>query len=153
MRFTLSLLSVLILFSCKNETSVKEGTQDYHLPNAKAIVEAINAERPDWDQFEKTEGPVDIRVDDDKIVLTHDAYNSTAIVTYYLFTEDKVKKLKSGRIDITEVLYLEKSLIVNSITDKNTLFFTLDTDPSPDYLSEMKDVQKFMGHEIGRAHV
>ena len=51
------------------------------------------------------------------------------------------------------LLYLEKSLIVNSITDKNTLFFTLHTDPSPEYLSNVKGVQKFMGHGLGARKV
>ncbi len=152
MRFTLLVLSLLFFFSCKN-ASTSDGTQDFHLPNASAIVEAVNAERPDWDQFEKTEGPVDIRVDDNKIVLTHDAYNSSAIVTYYLFTEEKAKKIKTGRIDIAEVIYLEQSLIVNSITDKNTLFFTVNTHPSPDYLDEMDGVRKFMGHGLSERKV
>ncbi len=105
--------------------------------------------RPDWDKSEKTEGPVDIVVEDNVISITHDAYNSDAIVTYYFQSDKKVKKLKSGHIDIAEVMFLERNLIVNSVTNKNTLFFSVDADHTPEYLSDLKGVKTYIGYGLG----
>jgi hypothetical protein len=151
MAITISVLCVLS-YACKTDSG-DEGQTDFHLPNSEAIVNAYNSERPDWDRTEKTEGPVDILIEDNLISITHDAYASSDIVTYYLQTDAKTTKLKSGRIEIAEVIYLEKSLIVNSITDKNTLFFSVNTDPSPEYLKSMRGVKTFLGYGLGARRI
>lgn len=149
----ITILMLLVFNSgCKNDSG-GNGQTDFRLSNTETILTAYNSDRPDWDKSEKTEGPVDILVEDNLISITHDAYASDAIVTYYLQTDSKAKNLKSGHIEIAEVIYLERSLIVNSVTDKNTLFFSVDTDPSPDYLKSMKGVKTFLGYGLGARRI
>jgi hypothetical protein len=138
----------LLSYACKTDSG-ESGQSDYRLPNSAAILNEYNSERPDWDKSEKTEGPVDILVEDNLISITHDAYASSNIVTYYLQTDSKAKKLKSGHIEIAEVIYLEKSLIVNSVTDKNTMFFSVNSSLSPQYFKSTKGVKTFFGYGLG----
>ncbi len=151
--FTFIIVMLTIAMSSCNSESKDDGQQDYRLTASASILSEVNANRPNWNIAEKTEGPVDIIVEDSLISIRHDAYASEEIVTYYLQTDKKIKKLKSSRIEIAEVIYLEKSLIVNSITDKNTLFFSLNTVSSPDYLETMKGVKTYLGFGLAARKV
>lgn len=142
------LLITISMVSCKSESGGKE-PKDYHFPNAKDILSAYNADRPDWDKSEKTEGSIKIMVEDDIVYIEHDAYNSLEIVTYYLQTQKKVRGLDPEQIEIAEVLYLDRNLIINSLKDKRRYHFALETDAKPDFLNGVTDVKTFVGYGLG----
>jgi hypothetical protein len=146
--FSFLVFGIISVSACKSE-SEKSGNGDYHMAALHEILAAYNAEKPDWDRAEKTEGPVKILVEKDMVYIEHDGYNSVEIVTYFLQTEKKVRGLKSGSIEIAEVLFMESNLIVNSIKDNRTLHFALNHAAHPGYLPALKEAKTYTGFGLG----
>lgn len=155
---TLSVFAVLILVltvsfsSCKQEKKPSE-PQDFHIKSPEIILSQYNAGRPEWDASVRTLGSVKITVLDTMIILEHLNQYDPEIVYYFLQTDEKPKKIESGKIEKAEVFYLDRHLLVNSLESKMTYLFSVKTDPVPEYLKGIEGVTGFTGYGLGARKV
>lgn len=153
MRFTFSILIVTLLIcgfaACKSETGSGEPA-DYHLTNADIILSQYNADRPEWDYAERTEGRVVILVRKNKIVIEHnppDSVNEQRI--FFLQTKEERADLEQVAFKKAEVLFLDKHLIVNALDVKKTLHFYVENEDKPAYLKDIKGLKSYAGYGLG----
>ena len=152
--FNLSLCAiaalVLVLAACKSESAGKpDGQTDYRLTIADSIIAQYNAARPEWDAALSTVGQVTIVLHKDHIELQHIAENAQELMSYFLLTGDKKPELKEGVYGRAEVIYLDRTLIVNSLERRNTMYFYIETDNKANYLRDIKSVEVYGGYGLG----
>jgi hypothetical protein len=151
-RFGLPFLAILFLaysmIGCKSEPGA-EGPKDFHLVMADSIISQYNADRAEWDRTEMTIGDVEILVKENRIELRHLPESGNEFMAFFLQTENNKHGLEAGKLGRCEVIYMERNLLVNSLSSKRTLHFYLDKDPKPAFLKEIKGVKSYTGFGLG----
>ena len=145
--FSVSLFISCSLASCK-ETGKVEVT-DLHLMNGDSILSQFNSKREPKDWIVKTEGNVNIKVEDKIIYLEHEPDNGEESMTYFFQTFNESHDLKTGSFGRAEIIFLKRNLIVNSLDTKKTFLFSLMEDPLPVYLTDFKSTKKYIGFGLG----
>jgi hypothetical protein len=139
----------LSMTNCKPEPPKPVKTEDLYIKNPDSILSRHNEGRPEWDQATLTQGRVQLTVKEDRITISYVGVNATETVNYFLQTEKTAHKLKSDYMARAEVLYLGRSLVVNSLVKKQTLYFHLDGEKIPEDIEDIGDVQSFSGYGLG----
>lgn len=139
---------VLVAVSCKQEPQ-QEVPKDLHFPFADSLLNVFNADRPAYNLGEKTEGTVEIKIEDDRIVLEHVADGANELYAYFLQTDKKEKNLKPGKLGRCEVVYMERQLIINSLESFNTILLYVDSDGQPAYAANSKRIKSYAGYGLG----
>lgn len=135
------------LFSCKPEQVPQ--TKDLYIPNADSILSRHNAQMPEWDQANMTHGTAEILIREGNLIVIHVPEQGNETMYYALQTENKKHNIEHEKINRAEVIFLGRSLIVNSLLKKQTLYFHLETDPIPDDVKAIGKVKSFKGFGIG----
>ena len=144
----IGLFFVLIFISCKDGQGTKSNA-DFHLVNADSILSQYNAVRENWDWSYRVEGDVNITVKDSMISMEFVSGGGDQFITYFLQTSGKERRLKTGPFGKSEVLFLDRNLIINSLEREKTLFFSIGVDPEPGYLKSMHRVDHYKGIGLG----
>jgi hypothetical protein len=152
--FPLTLMTLLFLLTglvaCKSESKVEsDGQTDFSLAIADSIVRHYNASRPEWDAALSTVGQVTIGLKEDHIELQHIGENVHEIMNYLLLTGDKKHKLEASVFGRAEVIYLDRAMLINSLERKQTLFFHIETDNTPEYVKDIKGIEVYGGYGLG----
>ena len=134
---------------CKPDPTKPVKTEDLYIKNADSLLSRHNADMPQWDQASLTQGRLQLIVKEDRITISYVGFTATETVNYFLQTEKKKHKLEDEYVDRAEVLYLGRSLLVNSLVKKQTLYFHLDGEEMPDDIKAIGDVQSFSGYGLG----
>ena len=142
------LTGIFLFIGCKQDKTPSV-PQDYHIKSPENILNQYNAGRPDWDASVRTIGSIKITVSDTMILLEHHDLFDPLIVYYFLQTDERQKKIKSGTIEKAEVFYMDRHLLINSLESKMTYLFSVKTDPVPDYLKSIEGVTAFTGYGLG----
>lgn len=140
--------SITLINGCKSEPG-DTGPKDHHLATADSIVSQYNAGRPDWDRTVKMEGNVIIKVKEGRVSIDLEADNASEFMNYFFQTEHKDHGLKTDSFGRAEVIYLERMLIVNSLSKKKTLVFSIDLNKEPSFLKDLNDPKMYYGYGIG----
>lgn len=140
--------SITLINGCKSEPG-DTGPKDHHLATADSIVSQYNAGRPDWDRTVKMEGNVNIKVKEGRVSIDLEADNASEFMNYFFQTEHKEHGLKTDSFGRAEVIYLERMLIVNSLSKKKTLVFSIDLNKEPSFLKDLNDPKMYYGYGIG----
>ena len=133
--------------SCKD--SGKEEVSDFHLTNADSILSQFNSKREPKDWIVKTEGKVNIKVEDKIVYLEHSPENGEVFMTYFFQSFNEAHDLKSDSFGRAEILFLKRNLIINSLERNQTLLFSLMEDAPPVYLADLQTTKKYIGFGLG----
>ncbi len=142
------ILTIQLLSGCKQEVQ-QEIPKDLHFTLGDSLLSVFNADRPAYNLGEKTEGTVNIKIEDNRIVVEHLATGANELYTYFLQTDKREKKLKPGELGRCEVFFMERQLIINSLEHLNTILFYVDSDGQPSYVAANKRIQAFSGYGLG----
>ena len=133
---------------CKNEKPAEE-SKDYHIKNPENILNGFNKGRADWDQSNRSVGSVTFDVRDSVIILHHIPTFEPEVQYYFLQINQKTELVESGHIEKTEIFFLDRHILFNSLESKKTFLFSIESDSIPDYLKDIGDVIRIKGYGLG----
>jgi hypothetical protein len=145
------LCSASVTISCNSESG--GSNKDLHLAARDTIVRQYNADRPDWDQADWSEGKANMIVKEGRIVIEYEADNSTELAYYFFQTDDNDQGLKSDSLGRAEVIFMERNMVINSLQRKKTFLFTIDKGHEPAYLKELDGAKVYYGYGLGARKV